>query len=153
MFCIKPALKSIHNSTALFLSAIGGILLIVSGISGAISVVVDVMLDIESVFGPEAALSFEIIVGILAVLTILGGVGIIIGGLVMTTTRVELGRNIVLVAVGTSVLGLFLSLVQCLMAGRLFMSWSLQIAQSVGWIGAIFAVEARIVAEQRPLSK
>ncbi|MHA1770466.1 MAG: hypothetical protein ACTSYL_12145 [Candidatus Thorarchaeota archaeon] len=134
------------------LSLIGGLLLIASGVSGAIGIVGNILHNIDFLFGPEVALTFEIIVGILAVLTIMCGIGIIIGGFVMTTPRVELGRNIILVAVGTGVLGLFLSLVQAILVGQLYMSWSVQIAQSVGWVGAILAVEARIIAEQRAVS-
>ncbi|MCF2138126.1 MAG: hypothetical protein K9W43_12920 [Candidatus Thorarchaeota archaeon] len=145
-------MKSIHNRTSLVLSLLGGLLLIASGVSGAIGIVGDILDNIDFIFGPDAAVTFEIIVGILAALTIMCGVGIIIGGIVMTTTRVELGRNIVLVAVGTGVLGLFLSLVQAVLVGQLYMSWSVQVAQSVGWVGAILAVEARIIAEQRAVS-
>ncbi len=127
--------------------------MIVSGAGGAIDIIGDFIQRIEDVYGAGSVLTFQIIIGILAALTIMCGVAIIIGGFVMTTYRVEAGRNIVLVAVGTGVLGLLLSLIQAVLVGQFYLSWNVQIAQSIGWIGAIFAVEARIIAEQRPMTE
>ncbi|RDE16059.1 MAG: hypothetical protein C4K47_02100 [Candidatus Thorarchaeota archaeon] len=144
---------NIHNRTSFLLCFIGGVLLILSAASGTIVVIDEIIDDIAKLFGPDFVVTAEIVMGILAVLTFLGGVGVIVGGFVFTTERVDLGRKIVLVSVATGVVGLLISLVQSLMAGDPILDLTFQIAQSLGWVGAILSVEARIVAEQRPVGQ
>ena len=56
-----------------------------------------------------------------------------------------------MVSVGMGILSLIMSLVQLVLAGIFAMGMMVQIAQSLGWIGAIFSIEARIISSQRPL--
>lgn len=141
-----------HNRTSFILCIIGGSLLIASAASGTIAVIADIVDDLAKLFGPDFVVTFAIVMGILAVMTCLGGIGVIIGGFVFTTHRLELGRSIVLVSVATGIVGLLVSLVQSIMAGDPILNFTFQIAQSLGWGGAILSVEARIVAEQKPVS-
>ena len=141
-----------HNRTSFILCIIGGSLLITSAASGTIAVIEDIVDDLAKLFGPDFVVTFAIVMGILAVMTCLGGIGVIIGGFVFTTHRLELGRSIVLVSVATGIVGLLVSLVQSIMAGDPILNFTFQIAQSLGWGGAILSVEARIVAEQKPVS-
>jgi hypothetical protein len=106
---------------------------------------------LDTLFGPDFALSFEITIGILSVLTSLGGLGVIIGGFVLTTRRVEVGRNIVFVAMLAAILGLVMSLVQHALVASFQMSFGIQVMQSLGWIGGIMALVGRIVADQKPM--
>jgi hypothetical protein len=46
-----------------------------------------------------------------------------------------------------------MSLVQLVMIGTLMMDLMIQVGQSLGWVGAIFSVTARTIAEQAPLVK
>ncbi len=108
--------------------------------------------SLNQLFGPESVMSFEILLGILTVLMILAGIGVIVGGAVMTTRRVEAGRIIVVVSVAMGVLGLVICLFQAAVTGELALDWGLQLVQSLGWLGAIFALIARIIAEQMPLT-
>jgi hypothetical protein len=89
--------------------------------------------------------------GYLAVMTIIAGVVTIIGGLILTTDRVWIGRVILLGAIAAGVLGLMITMVQLLMAGTLNMGITLQLQQSFGWVGATVAIVARIIADQKPL--
>jgi hypothetical protein len=150
-FGLVDALKDFHNKTPFFLCLMGGILLILSGASGSIALAQELSDDFGLLFGSEFVISFEIIMGILGLLTSMTGLAVIVGGLVLTTQRVESGRNIVLVAVGTGVLGLVMALIQSAMAGRIMMDLGLQVTQSLAWIGAILALQARIIAEQKPM--
>ena len=84
-------------------------------------------------------------------MTILAGIVTIIGGLILTTDRVWLGRIILLGAIAASVLGLMMSLVQLAMVGTINMGITLQLQQSLGWLGAIIAFVARIIADQKPI--
>jgi hypothetical protein len=142
---------NIHNKHALALAVVGGVLMILSGASGAIAVM-DVLADaLTAMFGLEVVLTFEAIMGYLAIMTIIAGVVTILGGLILTTDRVWLGRVIILGAIAASVLGLLMSMVQLIMAGTLNMGMTIQLQQSIGWVGAIIAFVARIIAEQKPL--
>jgi hypothetical protein len=142
---------NIHNKNALLLSILGGVLMIISGASGAISVI-DILEDaLTSTFGLSVVLTFEAVMGYLAIMTSMAGVFAIIGGFILTTDRVWVGRIILLGAIAASVLGLMMSMVQLVMAGTLNMNITMQLQQSLGWIGAIVAFVARIIADQKPL--
>lgn len=125
--------------------------MIISGTSGAIAVL-DVLEEaLAAAFGLSFVLTFEAVMGYLALVTIIAGIVSIIGGLILTTSRVWLGRIILLGAIAASVLGLLISMVQLLMAGTVHMGITLQLQQSLGWIGATIAFVARIIADQKPL--
>ncbi|MGY5878897.1 MAG: hypothetical protein RTV31_01545 [Candidatus Thorarchaeota archaeon] len=125
--------------------------MIISGASGAIAVL-DVLADsLTALFGLSAVLPLEAVMGYLAVMTSIAGVVAIIGGFILTTDRVWVGRIILLGAIAAGVLGLMMSMVQLVMAGTLNMGITLQLQQSLGWIGAIVAIVARIIADQKPL--
>ncbi|TFG28157.1 hypothetical protein EU528_11705 [Candidatus Thorarchaeota archaeon] len=142
---------NIHNKNALILSITGGVLMITSGASGAIDVV-DVLADaLAAAGGFSLVLTFEAMMGYLALVTLIAGGVAIIGGLILTTDRVWLGRAILLGAIATGVIGLMMTMVQLIMAGTLNMGILLQLQQSLGWIGAIIAFVARIIADQKPL--
>ncbi|MHA1247062.1 MAG: hypothetical protein ACTSPE_07020 [Candidatus Thorarchaeota archaeon] len=145
-------MKPIHNRTPLMLCIIGGSLMLLSGASGAVGVVGDIIDDLQHLFGEEFVVTLSILMGILGMLMMMCGAGVIVAGIVLTSRRVEAGRNIILVAVGTGVLGLIISLFLAAVSGNLAMDWRTQITQSLGWVGAILAIEARIIAEQMPVS-
>lgn len=149
---VDRALMDIHNRTSFILCLIGGGLLIASAASGTIGMLGEIVDGLSQLFGPHFVMTFAIVMGILGVLTLFGGIGVIIAGFVLTTRRIELGRNMILISVGTGVLGLAMSLVQLIIAGNPMMEPSSQIAQIPGWVGAILSVEARIIAEQKPMS-
>ena len=127
-------------------------LVIVSGLLGAVGAGGDIVDGLRHLFGPDFVVTYEIMCGILGILMIFSGVGIIAGGLLMTTRRLETGRVVVLVSVSAGILGLLLSLFQAAVTGNLSMGWNVQVVQSIGWVGAILSVIARIIAEQKPLS-
>ena len=67
------------------------------------------------------------------------------------TRRVYMGRILVALFTGMGVLGLVTNLAQLVMVGTLAMDLMHQVGQSLGWIGAIFAIIARTVAVQKPI--
>jgi len=142
---------NIHNKNALVLSIIGGVLMIISGASGAIAVLDALADSLTVLFGFSAVLPFEAVMGYLAIMTSIAGLVAIIGGFILTTDRVWVGRIILLGAIAAGVLGLLMSMVQLVMVGTLNMGITLQLQQSLGWIGAIIAIVARIIADQKPL--
>ncbi|MHA2189220.1 MAG: hypothetical protein ACXAAP_03250 [Candidatus Thorarchaeota archaeon] len=56
-----------------------------------------------------------------------------------------------MIAVGMGVLSLIMTLVQLVLAGTLALGLTIQLAQSLGWIGAMMAVVARTITEQQPI--
>ncbi|NHJ14305.1 MAG: hypothetical protein EAX95_11550 [Candidatus Thorarchaeota archaeon] len=122
--------------------------MILSGVSGAMDALVELSTHFGALFGPEFELTFEILMGILGGLTFLGGIGVVIGGLILVTRRFEVGRILIILCVGMAVLGLVMSLIQVVMSGTFMMPLASQLTQSLGWIGAIFSIVARTIAEQ-----
>lgn len=127
--------------------------MIVSGTSGAIAVLDELAEALTHIFGSSFVYTFESVMGILSIVTILGGLVTIIGGLIITTTKVWLGRVLLISGITAGVIGLLMSLVQVAMTGTLAMGMTLQLQQSIGWIGAMIAFIARIIAEQKPLTQ
>lgn len=144
-------LMSIHNRTPLLLSIIGGILLIISGTSGAIQVLPQIEEGLRALFGLQLLITFETVMGALALLTALSGVAAIVGGVILTTSHVRMARVIIMLAIAAGVIGLLMGLVQMVWVGDLVMDMMIQLQQSIGWVGAMFAVVARIIAEQKPM--
>jgi hypothetical protein len=142
---------TVHNKTSLMLCILGGILLIVSGTSGAIGVLSEIADGLRALFGLNLLITFETVMGALAILTVVAGVFAVIGGIILTTSHVRFGRIIIMLAITAGVAGLLMGLVQMVWVGDLVLDMMIQLQQSIGWIGAMLAVVARIIAEQKPM--
>ena len=143
--------KDVHNSNALLLCLVGGLLVMLAGVSGTIQLMEELLLSNGDAMDPTALMTVEIVTGMLVLLTGLGGIGIVASGIILTTRRVQLGRILVALFTGMGVLGLTANLVQLVMVGTLAMDLIHQVGQSLGWIGAMFAIIARTVAVQKPI--
>ncbi len=141
---------TVHNKNAMTLCLIGGAMLIASGISGLMNPE-EIPNGLVNLFGSEILVSVTIIMGILAILTCIGGIGIIIGGIFLTRRSFEHSLNLIMLALAMAVLGLTMNLIQHVFAVTFVMNFQLQVSQSIGWIGAILSLTARIIAEQKPL--
>ncbi len=122
-----------------------------AGVSGTIQLMEEILLSNGDAMVPTALMTVEIVTGMLVLLTGLGGIGIVASGIILTTRRVQLGRILVALFTGMGVLGLAANLVQLVMVGTLAMDLMHQVGQSLGWIGAMFAIIARTVAVQKPI--
>ena len=122
-----------------------------AGVSGTIQLMEELMLRNGDAMDPTALMTVEIVTGMLVLLTGLGGMGIVASGIILTTRRVHLGRILIALFTGMGVLGLAANLVQLVMVGTLAMDLMHQVGQSLGWIGAMFAIIARTVAVQKPI--
>ncbi len=123
-------------------------MLIISAVSELFGPVADIPNGLVNVFGSEFQAPVTIVMGILAFLTLIGGFGIIVGGIVLTRQNFTAGQLLILIALGMAILGLVMTLVQHFLAGIFLMALTLQVSQSIGWIGAILTLVARIIAEQ-----
>jgi hypothetical protein len=141
----------IHNQNSLLLCLGGGTLMIISGVSGAIGVIGELSEILRYVFGLEFLETFHNFMTGLAAWAALGGAVVIIGGIVLTTSKVWFGRVLISAGIIVGVVGLLMTLVQMASTGIFVMSLVDQLEQSLGWIGAILAFIARIIADQKPL--
>ncbi len=122
-----------------------------AGVSGSIQLIEELMLSNGDVMDPTVLMTVEIVTGMLVLLTGLGGIGVVASGIILTTKRVQLGRILIALFTGMGVLGLAANLAQLVMLGTLTMDLMHQVGQSLGWIGAMFAIIARTVAVQKPI--
>ncbi len=142
---------TLHNRNPFLLCLGGGMLMFLSGVSGAIGVIGELSEILEYIFGLSFLETFESFMTGLAMWAAFGGMVVIIGGLILTTQRVRLGRIIVSAGIIVSVVGLLMTLVQMASTGVFVMGMMDQLQQSLGWIGAMMAFIARIIAEQKPM--
>lgn len=122
-----------------------------SGVSGAIGVIGELSEILQYIFGLSFLETFENFMTGLAMWAAFGGMVVIVGGLVLTTQKVRIGRIIVSMGIIVGVVGLLMTLVQMASTGTFVMDLIEQLHQSLGWIGAMMAFIARIIAEQKPL--
>ena len=141
----------IHNRTPLSLCLLGGILFIISGTSGAIGVLDEIEEGLAALFGLQLLITFETVMGALALLTVIAGILVVVGGVILTTERVRAARILIVFAVAAGIAGLLMTLVQMTWAGMFVMDLTRQLQQSLGWIGAMLAVVARTISEQKPM--
>ena len=125
--------------------------MILSGLSGAIGVIGELSDVLQYYFGLRFFETFENFMTGLAVWSALGGVVVVVGGLILTTEKVRLGRVLIIAGIIIGVIGLMMTLVQMASTGVFVMGMVEQLHQSLGWIGAMMAFIARIIAEQKPL--
>jgi hypothetical protein len=142
---------TLHNRNPFLLCLGGGMLMFVSGVSGAIGVIGELSEILQYVFGLAFLETFENFMTGLAMWAAFGGMVVIIGGLILTTRRVRFGRILVTAGIIVGVVGLLMTLVQMASSGMFVMGLMDQLQQSIGWIGAMMAFIARIVAEQKPM--
>jgi hypothetical protein len=142
---------TLHNRNPFLLCLGGGMLMFVSGVSGAIGVIGELSAILEYVFGLTFLNTFENFMTGLAMWAAMGGMVVIIGGLILTSRWVRFGRILVSAGIIVGVVGLLMTLVQMASSGVFVMGLMDQFQQSIGWIGAIMAFIARIIAEQKPL--
>lgn len=125
--------------------------MIISGTTGAIGVIGELSEILQYLFGLEFFTTFDNFMRGLAAWAALGGLVVILGGTILTTERVRFGRIVILAGITVGVVGLLMTLVQMASTGLLVMSLMDQLEQSVGWIGAMLAIIARIIADQKPI--
>ncbi len=122
-----------------------------SGVSGAIGVIGEVSAIFPYIYGLEFLETFEDFMTGLAMWAAFGGMVVIVGGLVLTTHKVRYGRILISAGIIVGVVGLLMTLVQMASSGVFVMEMIDQLHQSLGWIGAMMAFIARIIAEQKPM--
>ncbi len=137
------------NKHSFIFALIGGIILFIEGITGSIGFFEYLNLISEI---PELVAIVPIVSALLWVLTIValsGGIGAVVGGYLLTTNRVGTGKFIIGIAVGMSLIGLIIKLVELVWFSGATAAWDFFVvaAQTMGWIGIFLTIFARRTAK------
>jgi len=140
----------LKNQTPFLLCLIGGILLLASHFTGGVSTIVFLWLFLSGI--PALAPYLPIIGIILLILFIIawsGGIAIILGGLLLTTTHVRLGKFIIAIAAGFGLISLILVVIWVVWtsgwAALLTLGW---LIINTPWaLGLVLTVIARSMAD------
>jgi hypothetical protein len=138
------------NQTPLLLCLFGGILLTASHFTGGVDTIIFLWLFLSSI--PALAPYLPIIGIILLILyaiAFLGGISVIVGGVLLTTSHVRLGKFIIAIAAGFGLISLILIIIWVVLVG----GWVALLA--LGWLiinipwalGLVLTVFARSMAK------
>ncbi|MDF1539990.1 MAG: hypothetical protein P1Q69_13925 [Candidatus Thorarchaeota archaeon] len=139
-----------QNRTSFILVLIGGIILLIEGITGSIGFFAYLEL-IETI--PELVLFVPIVNALVWLLTILAftsGFGTIGGGYLLTTKRVGTGKFIIGLSVGMGLIGLIIKLAQLIWfsGATAVLDFFVIAAQSLGWVGIFLTIAGRQSAKK-----
>ncbi len=134
------------NKIAFILCLIAGIIFIEVAWTGNIGIFA-YLSNITTVF-PQLA-SLEVIINwtlyILTFLAGLGGIAVIIGAILVTTERTGIGKFVIGLGVGMSLIGIIINLVMAIWLGGLTGVYDMFLvsASITGWIGIILSIIGR----------
>jgi hypothetical protein len=127
------------RNQAVFIAVIAGILLLISGISGAATL--EAIKDfVTSQFPGNEIL--EIVFVILIFIASLGGIAVILGGLLIGKNKVKTGKLLIMLGAGIGLIGLLVSITIAVVQN----SFTLGSFFSIGTIGIILSIIARKIA-------
>jgi hypothetical protein len=128
------------QNQAMFIAIIAGILLLISGISGAVTW--ETIKDfLTSQFPGNQVL--EIVFVIIIFIASLGGITVIIGGLLIGKNNVKTGKFLITLGAGMGLIGLLISIIIAFTQN----SFTIGSFFSLGTIGLILSIIARMLAK------
>lgn len=136
-----------ENTKAFSLALISGILLIISGSTGSIGLIGDIVAFFAPTLSPEALAAVTLVLTILNIVAMLGGISVIIGGFLFTKGRVGTGKFIIGIGAGMGLIGVLIILITLALNGALTVSMWVALFQSTSWIGIILSIIARMSAK------
>ena len=138
-----------QNRNSFIFALIGGIVLFIEGVTGSIGffAYLPLVLAIPELAPLEPVIYYIIV--ILAFVAATGGIGAIVGGFLLTTPRIGTGKFIIGIAVGMSLIGLVIKLIQLiwLSGATAALDFLVIAAQTMGWIGIFLTIFARRTAK------
>ncbi|MFO7676765.1 MAG: hypothetical protein R6V50_00015 [Thermoplasmatota archaeon] len=131
---------SIKQKNAKNIALLAGILLLISGVSGAATW--QAIRDfVTHIFYQNIIL--EIIFVILIFIASLGGISVIIGGLLIGKNKARTGKFFIMLGAGMGLIGLFVSILVALVQ----QSFTIASFFSVGTLGILLSILARIITK------
>ena len=131
------------NKKAMQLAVVAGILLLISGVSGAAawSTVEDFVT--ENISDSDA---IQMVFVVLILIASLGGLIVILGGAMIGKKKVGPGKALITLGAGLGLIGLIVSVVVGLMEGSIVIFGFF----AIGGVGLILSIIARAMAEKKP---
>ena len=110
-------MKNMEHKKWVILCIIGGIMMILSSIIGSLGFIGTAISFISGLFGPEVEQFLSMLLTIMSYIAAGGGFSVIVGALVAGFSSDRIGRIIVGLGIGTSLIGLIILLVTTIMGG------------------------------------
>jgi hypothetical protein len=132
------------NQKAFLFCFIGGILLIIANTIASLGLYETIITYASELF-PDAAELMGMVLNILLYIVGLGGVAVVIGALLIAVGRTGLGKFIVGIAAGMSLIGLIITVVELVLVSGIAGVFNFLgvVSQAPGWIGAFLTVIGR----------
>ncbi len=138
-----------QNKTPFLLCLLGGALMIYAGVVGSVGIWGE-LISLAATLAPALADVLFWILVILINIASLGGVGVILGGYLMTTNRFGTGKFIIGLAAGMGLIGFLILIAQMYMAvgfAAFLMVFNI-ISSSAGILGVVITIVARAMARK-----
>jgi len=138
-----------RNQTPFALCIIGGLLLLGAGYTNGANTIVLLYLFFHSIaaFAPFY-LIIDIVLLVLWIIALLGGIAVIIGGYLLTTSHIRTGKFIIAISAGFGLISLILIIIWVVLtagwAGLLILTWL--ILHTAWALGLVLTVIARSTA-------
>jgi hypothetical protein len=149
----KEAKKESHTGrlrTAFLLALVGGILLLVAGVSGGVGIYAFAFAEISSLY-PSLASVLGALLAVLTVIASFGGVAVIVGGILILGSRVTTGKLFITLGAGVGIFGIIIGLATGLAQGWGLVASAMAVfatGQTLGWVGIFLSIFARIMAKK-----
>ena len=138
------------NQTPFILCLVGGFLLLASHFTGGINTIAFLIIFLNGIPALDPYIFIiNVILFILLLIAWSGGAGIIIGGLLLTTSQVRLGKFIIAIAAGFGLISFILVILWVVLvygvAALLLLSW---LIINIPWaLGLVLTIIARSTAK------
>jgi hypothetical protein len=139
-----------RNQTPFALSLIGGLLLIGANYTGGINTIALIYILVHSIAAlAPVYLIIDILLFILLIIAWSGGVAVILGGFLLTTSQIRLGKLIIGIAAGFGLISFILGIIWVVMTfgwvGLLALTW---LILNTAWaLGLVLTIIARSTAK------
>jgi hypothetical protein len=146
----KKASHAESRRTAFLLALVGGVCLIMAGVSGGVGIYALALTEIVALY-PQLAGIVAVVLPILSAIASLGGVAVIIGGIFILGVRLTTGKLLIMLGAGFGIFGIVIGLASGLAQGwGLVQSATAVFAtyQTIGWIGIFLSILARMMAKK-----
>ncbi len=136
-----------RNKIAALLAYVGGTLLLVAGATGSTGIIGTILEYLIENLGGATADMASLVLQVLNVIADLGGISVIIGGSLIINQRIRTGKFLIGIGAGMGLIGFLIILVSAFLHGWInALNFLTTIIQSIGWIGVIISLTARLVA-------
>jgi hypothetical protein len=146
----KKASSAESRRTAFLLALVGGVCLIMAGVSGGVGIYALALTEIVALY-PQLAGIVAIVLPILSAIASLGGVAVILGGILILGVRLTTGKFLIMLGAGFGIFGIVIGLASGLAQGWGLVQSAMTVFatyQAIGWIGIFLSILARMMAKK-----